>query len=546
MNLPNPLTSRAVLVGTSQYKYLQPLPAVERNLKEFSKLLQSDDLWGLPATNCIVVSNPQTNADMLDPLQQAAEEASDTLIFYFAGHGLIHSTGSDLYLSLVGSDKRMYRSTAYEYIREELRESRARRRIVILDCCYSGRAFGLMSAADQPTEQIANSAALRGTYLMAAARENQTAEGSGLYTAFSGELINLIRKGIPDGPSLLSVDTLFTHAREALKDKGLPIPQKREEDLSANLILFRNRAKGKLTQEHYGPISEAEPGTLFANRHALHAAKIHRPLQAGICGTAARGGAESIVVSGGYNDDEDYGDTIIYTGHGGRDPNTGEQVKDQSPTDPGNAALIKSVMTGLPVRVIRGSGGNKKFSPMSGYSYDGLFTVTDYWTKSGLDGPVVLQFRLEKITDLNVRPAGHHLNRQLNPGRWELIAPGFYADRLLAANVKKLYDHACQICGVVLEVPGGLKFAATIHIRGVELPHNGPDSIDNILCLCSNHRDLFKYGAITIEDNFKVIDQTDGEVISDLVLKHEISLDHVRYHRERHMIGQPHLLDSLD
>jgi hypothetical protein len=34
-------------------------------------------------------------------------------------------------------------------------------------------------------------------------------------------------------------------------------------------------------------------------------------------------GAESIVVSGGYEDDEDHGDTIIYTGHGGNDPQTG-------------------------------------------------------------------------------------------------------------------------------------------------------------------------------------------------------------------------------
>lgn len=31
-------------------------------------------------------------------------------------------------------------------------------------------------------------------------------------------------------------------------------------------------------------------------------------------------GADSIVVSGGYPDDADYGDEIIYTGHGGRDP----------------------------------------------------------------------------------------------------------------------------------------------------------------------------------------------------------------------------------
>ncbi|KIM58347.1 hypothetical protein SCLCIDRAFT_1218693, partial [Scleroderma citrinum Foug A] len=44
---------------------------------------------------------------------------------------------------------------------------------------------------------------------------------------------------------------------------------------------------------------------------------VHRPLMAGIYGTRDEG-AYSIVLSGGYKDDEDRGDTIIYTGAGGR------------------------------------------------------------------------------------------------------------------------------------------------------------------------------------------------------------------------------------
>jgi len=58
--------------------------------------------------------------------------------------------------------------------------------------------------------------------------------------------------------------------------------------------------------------------TVYANRRALRAAGIHRALQAGIVGTRAAG-AESIVLSGGYEDDKDFGNMIIYTGHGGRD-----------------------------------------------------------------------------------------------------------------------------------------------------------------------------------------------------------------------------------
>lgn len=43
------------------------------------------------------------------------------------------------------------------------------------------------------------------------------------------------------------------------------------------------------------------------------------------------GGADAIVVSGGYEDDNDDGDEIIYTGQGGNDPDSGKQVADQEP-----------------------------------------------------------------------------------------------------------------------------------------------------------------------------------------------------------------------
>ncbi|MGO9353608.1 MAG: YDG/SRA domain-containing protein [Mycobacterium sp.] len=57
-----------------------------------------------------------------------------------------------------------------------------------------------------------------------------------------------------------------------------------------------------------------------------------------------------------YVDDQNYGDVIIYTGQGGRDPNTGRQIADQQLTR-GNLGLARSHLDGLPVRVIRGYEG---------------------------------------------------------------------------------------------------------------------------------------------------------------------------------------------
>jgi putative restriction endonuclease len=121
----------------------------------------------------------------------------------------------------------------------------------------------------------------------------------------------------------------------------------------------------------FGHIDGIPVGVAFPDRRALLEAGVHRQLQAGIAGSAAEG-ADSIVVSGGYEDDDDFGDLIIYTGQGGNDPGTKRQVADQR-LALGNAALAESCRKGLPVRVIRGRNPGSIYAPPSGFRYDGLY-----------------------------------------------------------------------------------------------------------------------------------------------------------------------------
>src|SRR4051794_26699720 len=103
----------------------------------------------------------------------------------------------------------------------------------------------------------------------------------------------------------------------------------------------------------FGHIPTYPEGSGFDSRAELSEAGIHKPRMAGISGSALEG-ADSIVLSGGYEDDLDLGNEIIYTGHGGRDQETGQQIADQTMTR-GNLALAYSMLNGLPVRVIRGA-----------------------------------------------------------------------------------------------------------------------------------------------------------------------------------------------
>ena len=144
----------------------------------------------------------------------------------------------------------------------------------------------------------------------------------------------------------------------------------------------------------FGPVPGIAPGHEFASRLELWSAGVHRQTQAGI--SARQGeGAESIVLSGGYEDDLDLGDTIIYTGRGGRSAESQQQVADQTLTG-ANQELARNVLTGLPVRVTRKVTAQSR----SFYRYAGLYRIARYWAEAGRSGHRVWRFQLELLPEL--------------------------------------------------------------------------------------------------------------------------------------------------
>jgi putative restriction endonuclease len=262
---------------------------------------------------------------------------------------------------------------------------------------------------------------------------------------------------------------------------------------------------------------------------------VHRPLIAGISGSEKEG-ADSIVLSGGYEDDEDLGDEIVYTGHGGRDSESGKQVAHQHLTR-GNLALAHSSINGLPVRVIRGVNLDSPYAPRSGYRYDGLYIVDDYfvddyWQELGKSSFRIWRYRLIKLPSIPIRadivseaPATYSTTQ-----RRETTVLRLVRDTAQARQLKALYDYRCQICGIRLEGLAG-PYAEAAHVRPLGAPHNGPDTQDNILCLCPNHHVLFDHGGVIIAEDLSLLGE---EGYLTMHPKHQINKNHLRYRREHY------------
>jgi putative restriction endonuclease len=285
----------------------------------------------------------------------------------------------------------------------------------------------------------------------------------------------------------------------------------------------------------YGQIPGVAIGQQFATREELHRAGVHRPLQAGICGSTTEG-AESIVVSGGYEDDQDLGDVIIYTGQGGNDPNSGKQV-DHQKLERGNLALARSETTGHPVRVIRGAHRGSPHAPPSGYRYDGLFRVVQHWVETGRSGFRVWRFRLERLLPEQVDPGPTTTNGSTGPApRTKATVLRIVRSTALADEVKRLHDFRCQVCGERLagELTAG-PYAEGAHIRPLGTPHDGPDALSNLLCLCPNHHVLFDMWGFSIADDGKLLG-VPGILRTDL--RHSLDKSHLAYHRQHYELAR--------
>ena len=146
-----------------------------------------------------------------------------------------------------------------------------------------------------------------------------------------------------------------------------------------------------------GILEGIQPGFRFFARCEMVVVGMHGKWMGGI-DWIKDGPATCVVVSGGYADDVDNGEELVYTGQGGNDINSSrKQVKDQV-LKSGNLALTINVDKGLPVRLVRGHIDQESYTGKV-YTYDGLYDVTEWFPEKGIEGFTVYKYRLRRCSD---------------------------------------------------------------------------------------------------------------------------------------------------
>lgn len=243
--MAEPPIDRALLIGVRRYQD-ERFPSIEgarHSLEGMRRMLIDPGAAGWPRECVTARLDPVDSRQVITEIREAAETTTGTLLLYFVGHGAILPTGK---VALAVTDTRRSQvdvtGVDYDYVRDALHRSPAQVKIVILDCCHSGRALEGLSSGE-----FAEQTEIRGTYSLAAAmavahvpppREQR----AGARTSFTGELLDLIVEGVPGGPRQLGLDDLYRHLLPRLRAAGLPEARQFQTDTVRDFPFVTNAA----------------------------------------------------------------------------------------------------------------------------------------------------------------------------------------------------------------------------------------------------------------------------------------------------------------
>ncbi len=242
----DPERSRVILIGSGEFerdeKTYAPLKAVTRNLRSLEKIF-SGPLFGIED---IVRLDNRPYPDLMDRFRKACADETGCLIVYYVGHG---TAGADRTLLLADfnttHDGRDDNAVPFRSLLRHINAHKSSQKIVILDCCFSGRAIrefpvpqtmALQPVAPPPEDTVTREhieeffrgpGKLQGSFVVAACAATLQAYSPPNYkhTGFTQHLIDVLEGGIDSVDEVLTIRQVFDAVSQRCENDKPPLPK---------------------------------------------------------------------------------------------------------------------------------------------------------------------------------------------------------------------------------------------------------------------------------------------------------------------------------
>lgn len=201
------LKNKALVVGIDSYPNA-PLGGCVNDAEAMAALLE-ENADGSPNFSVKLKCNVQTKAELLKDLHSLFQEGeSDIALFYFSGHGTDEMAGQIVTPDFKGYDK----GISMNDILRLANTSTSRNKIIILDCCYSGK-LGDFSAIDTQDAIIG-----KGVTILTASNRDEVAIEDGItgHGIFTELLIQGLKGGAADVSGNITPASLYSFVDQSL------------------------------------------------------------------------------------------------------------------------------------------------------------------------------------------------------------------------------------------------------------------------------------------------------------------------------------------
>jgi Caspase domain len=262
----------AVFIGVTKYDHdsFDSHETIGRSAKRLKELFEKSRLWD----ECLSL-DPATPTELIDgirPLGRACKR-EDMLLVYFCGHGEFIKRSDqhrELHLATRKSESKNYvTQLPIHLVYDELRQAKAKAKVLVLDCCDSGEVPVLGPRDREPADIIPDDQA---TSVLTALRRGMSKADAGReagdYTAFSGALIDILSEGLGGAGDPLTVSDVFQEMVQRLGQARHPKPDVISRGMAAGLPLLENVGMQSRARELLDKCELPELARMWAGKQA--------------------------------------------------------------------------------------------------------------------------------------------------------------------------------------------------------------------------------------------------------------------------------------